>query len=246
MASSPLIDVRNVTYSPNGTPVLQDITTAFHPNTTTTIIGPNGAGKSSLLKLILGLAAPSQGTITYRPKIRLGYMPQKLHLDPRFPVTVTTFLSLWQTGSRELYDDLVKRLKITPLLHTSMHHLSGGEMQRVLLMRACMSKPDVLVLDEPIQGVDIAGQEEFYTVIEDYQKRLGVCLIMVSHDLHRVMASSQNVICLNTHICCSGSPSHIQQDPQYHHLFGTHHLAPYLHHHDHCHTPVCTHDHSPS
>jgi zinc transport system ATP-binding protein len=201
-----------------------------------TVIGPNGSGKTTLIKLLLGLETPDSGTITRKPGLRVGYVPQKLHMQRVLPVTAEWFLKLSQQG-----DDLcnvVEELGVSDLLHKSIHTLSGGEMQRLSLARALLVHPELLVLDEPAQGVDVTGQAELYALIAKISRARGAGVLMVSHDLHLVMSATDHVICLNHHICCEGHPHSVQGDPAFASLFGNRvasELAIYTHHHDHNH-----------
>lgn len=205
-----------------------------------TIIGPNGAGKTTLLNLLLGLRKPSSGQIQRHSDCRIGYMPQKIQLNPLLPLNVEHFLSLVDTRSSTPKTDIhsaLTRTGVANLIKTDMARLSGGEVQRVLLARALLRKPNLLVLDEPVQGVDLKGQDQLYKLINDIRDELGCGVLMVSHDLHLVMASTDNVICLNQHICCHGHPESVSNHPAYIELFGNtiSHVAAYTHHHDHDH-----------
>jgi len=204
-----------------------------------TLIGPNGSGKSSVVKIAVGLLAPNTGTRQLLPNIKIGYMPQALKLDKSLPLSVQHFLQL--TAHRPKMPQIVTALAevgVERLLKSSVHSLSGGEWQRILLARALLQQPDLLVLDEPMQGVDLTGQEELYNLLADVPKRHGCGILMVSHDLHLVMAATDKVICLNGHICCEGHPEAVSTHPEYLRLFGwqgSKGLAVYSHHHDHQH-----------
>lgn len=215
--------------------------------TITTIIGPNGAGKSTLLRLILNLISPSSGSILRKKSIKLGYMPQKLSLNVSLPLTVEHFLSLSQStkNARIQIMNVLEQVNACYTLKQSIHTLSGGEWQRVLLARALLQSPDLLVLDEPVQGLDLAGQAEFYRMLHHIRHTLSCAVVHVSHDLQLVWDASDTVICLNKHICCLGHPEHVRQDPTVQRLFGG--FLPYTHHHDHTHDSSvhanCTHNH---
>lgn len=223
--------------------VLNDISLNLKTGQIITLIGPNGCGKSTLIKVLLGLEKPDAGTVTRQAGLRIGYMPQRLSLDQRMPLTVTGFLQLARGAGDEQIRYWLNRLSIQPLAQQSVHDLSGGEWQRVLLARALLIKPDLLVLDEPVQGVDVQGQLELYSLIPQLRDELGCAVLMVSHDLHLVMAATDEVICLNGHICCSGHPDTVSLDPAYIQLFGARlqqgkqqpPIAHYTHHHDHQH-----------
>ncbi|MDO3388079.1 zinc ABC transporter ATP-binding protein ZnuC [Gilvimarinus sp. SDUM040013] len=204
-----------------------------------TLIGPNGAGKTTLVRTILGLSRATSGELYRRPKLRTGYMPQKLQLDPSLPITVKRFLTL--AGCKPAQASLaLGRTGAIHLLNQPMQALSGGEMQRVLLARALLQQPELLVLDEPVQGVDVAGQAALYALINDIRKELNCGVLLISHDLHLVMATTDTVICLNGHVCCHGHPEQVTSDPAYLELFGHRaeaQIALYTHHHDHAHDP---------
>jgi len=242
----PLIEAHGLNLQRAHKTVLSDISLAICDRQIITVIGPNGCGKSTLMKVMLGLETPDSGQVVRRNKLRIGYMPQKLSLDQRMPLTVGGFLHLTRHATCKDIDYWLQRLNIEALEPLSVHDLSGGEWQRVLLVRALLMKPQLLVLDEPVQGVDVQGQMELYQLIPMLRDELGCGVLMVSHDLHLVMAATDEVICLNGHICCSGHPDNVFIDPAYMQLFGGHApvtMAPYTHHHDHAH---CDHDHQRS
>ena len=238
--------------------VLQNIDLAISENEIVTIIGPNGCGKSSLLRILLGLNIPDSGKVTRRKGLRIGYMPQKLRIDDRLPLSVSGFLMLAPGARKARVKEWLERLSITALAEQPVQRLSGGEWQRVLLARALLIEPHLLVLDEPVQGVDIQGQRELYQLLPELRNELGCGIVLVSHDLHLVMASTDRVICLNGHICCSGHPDQVSVSDEYNSLFGQQRghqhahkeghqpvleavaeiapeLAHYTHHHDHKH-----------
>jgi len=215
--------------------ILQDVSLSIMPAKIMTLIGPNGAGKTTLLKVMLNLIPLSQGSLTRKADLKIGYMPQKLTINPSLPMTVERLLSLGTperiSKIQTLIDTCLKEVGAFSLKHTPLKVLSGGEMQRVMLARALLTAPDLLVLDEPMQGVDVLGQEELYQLIAKIRDRRGCAILLVSHDLHLVMAASDEVVCLNTHVCCSGHPSQVTVHPGYQNLF----VAPYQHEHDHRH-----------
>lgn len=220
--------------------VLTGIDLRVDPGEIVTLIGPNGAGKTTLVRIALGLQEPSAGQRLLRTGLRIGYMPQKLHIDDTMPMTVDRFLKL--TGCRlRAVNDALSLTGVARVLHSPLQSLSGGELQRVLLARALLHKPHLLVLDEPVQGVDVTGQQELYQLITDIrndsQHREQCAVLMVSHDLHLVMAATDKVVCINRHVCCSGHPRQVKQHPAYLRLFGgeSDKLAIYTHHHDHHH-----------
>ncbi len=221
-----------------GDAVLDDVSLAVEEGEIATVIGPNGAGKTTLLRVALGLQKPNAGAVSRRGGLRLGYMPQRLIIDDTLPLTVGRFLAL--AGNISGQDSTVEELGIGVLLRHPLQQISGGEMQRVLLARALLRRPHLLVLDEPAQSLDVGGQAEFYTLIGEIRDRLGCGVLMVSHDLHLVMAAADRVVCLNHHVCCRGKPQDVQRDPAYLALFPGHRpmpgLAVYEHAHDHAHT----------
>jgi zinc transport system ATP-binding protein len=234
---SPLLDARQLCVQDGKRVLLQNISLSLQPGEIVTLIGPNGAGKTTLVKALLGLLPLASGSVHRKPGLRVGYMPQQLKLNPMLPITVHRFLQ--QTGEpRTLIQQALAETGVDNLAQQSLHTVSGGELQRVLLARALLRKPDWLVLDEPAQGVDINGQAELYRLFADLRDRYQCGVLLVSHDLHLVMAATDTVICLNQHICCQGHPEHVSQHPEYLQLFGQRlasDIAVYTHHHDHDH-----------
>ncbi|PWQ94792.1 zinc ABC transporter ATP-binding protein ZnuC [Leucothrix arctica] len=215
--------------------ILQDISITLEAGKVLTIIGPNGAGKSTLLRILLGLQKPDAGEVTRKPGLRIGYVPQSISIESTLPLTVARFVAL---GGKGNVKEVLAELRIAHLAKSAIQSISGGEFQRVLLARAIMRKPDLLVLDEPAQGVDVMGQGELYDRISTLRQRYGFGVIMVSHDLHLVMEKTDQVICLNQHICCHGVPDDVSRHPEYKRLFGDmpdSGLAVYTHNHDHAH-----------
>ncbi|MDH2998130.1 zinc ABC transporter ATP-binding protein ZnuC [Pasteurellaceae bacterium LFhippo2] len=234
----PLITLENINVQFGEQLALQDINLKIYPNSITTIVGPNGAGKSTLLKVLLKLLTPTSGQISYKKDLTIGYVPQKLHLDHSIPISVTKFLSLKPNVQKSSINEALALFSITHLANQSMQKLSGGELQRVLLARAILGKPQLLVLDEPMQGVDITGQTELYQLLNKTRDWLNCSILMVSHDLNIVMANTDEVLCVNKHICCAGTPEMISSDPTFIHLFGdkfASNVAFYTHRHNHHH-----------
>ncbi|MBT7268958.1 MAG: metal ABC transporter ATP-binding protein, partial [Rhodospirillaceae bacterium] len=200
--------------------------------------GPNGAGKTTLIKSVLGLRKLSHGSVNIRPQTVIGYMPQSLSVDPNLPLTVRRFIGLAGKMERGRRSSVLDEVGVLPIVDSSIHDISGGEMQRVLLARALLRDPDLLVLDEPAQAVDVNGQAELYQLISAIRAERGCGVLMVSHDLHLVMSATDKVLCLNNHLCCVGHPEVVSKDPNYVALFGPQvadSLALYHHHHDHEH-----------
>ncbi|MET0048647.1 MAG: zinc ABC transporter ATP-binding protein ZnuC [Sedimenticola sp.] len=241
MKSAPgetLITARGIGIHLNGREVLEHVDLTVERGEIVTLIGPNGAGKTTLVRILLGLLKPDHGDVERRTELKIGYMPQRLTLPENLPLTVRRFLNLARGANRKALDDVARELTITHLLENPMQTLSGGEHQRVLLARALLGAPDLLVLDEPVQGVDVTGQSELYSLIAHIRDRHQCGVLMISHDLHLVMAATDRVMCINRHVCCSGHPEAVSRDPAYLELFGTHasaKLAVYTHHHDHTH-----------
>lgn len=222
--------------------LLDSIDLTLHAGEIVTVIGPNGAGKTTLLRVALGLQKPTSGKITSSPDIRVGYVPQKLHIDPTFPITVRRFLALNRVHKKLNFEELLADVGAEHVIDSPLQNLSGGELQRVLMARALMREPNILVLDEPVQGVDVHGQVELYDLISRVRIERNCAILMVSHDLHLVMSSTDRVICLNQHICCSGTPEIVVTDPAYAELFGpkaASHLSVYLHEKEHQHSHDC-------
>ncbi len=205
-----------------------------------TIIGPNGAGKSTTARLAVGTLKADEGRVEQRPDLRVGYVPQKLHIDPSLPMRVRRLMALTSKVSMAQIEAALDSVGIADLADRFIQDLSGGEFQRALLARAILRAPDLLVLDEPVQGVDFAGEVMLYKLIKQIRDRTGCGVLMISHDLHIVMAETDTVLCLNGHICCTGSPANVVTNPEYIRLFGataSGALAVYQHAHDHVHLP---------
>lgn len=229
-----LVSVKDVSLTLGGTPVLEHVSLDIPEKEIVTLIGPNGAGKTTLLKVVLGIVAPTSGRIEKREGLRTGYVPQKLHVPLSVPMTVKRFLSLNAEHPNEKKLAVMDETGISPLMRRQVHNLSGGEMQRLLLARALLEDPDLLVLDEPAQGLDPAGEENLYALIEKLNAERGCAVLMVSHDLHVVMAKTYRVVCINKRVCCTGRPCEIASSSGYGALFGGRsHLALYAHKHEH-------------
>jgi zinc transport system ATP-binding protein len=235
-----LIDLRQICLERDGQTILDRVDLQLVPGRITTLIGPNGAGKTCLARIALGLLAPTSGTVTRRPRLRTGYMPQRLRIDESMPLTVDRFLWLAWNGHERDRQAALERTGVAHLRGRAVQKLSGGELQRVLLARAILRKPDLLVLDEPAQGVDVVGQNALYGLLAQVRDELGCGILVISHDLHLVMAAADQVVCLQHHVCCHGTPEAVRLDPAYLALFAGQHvsadnLAVYTHHHDHDH-----------
>ncbi|WP_297767376.1 metal ABC transporter ATP-binding protein [uncultured Roseovarius sp.] len=234
----PLIETRGLTIGFGRSTVLHDVNMSLERGEIVTIVGPNGSGKSTLLRAIIGALRPTGGRIIRAPGLRIGYVPQKLHIDPTLPLTVTRFLGLPRRHPAADLRAALEQAGLPDLPDRQMADLSGGQFQRVLLARALLEKPDLLILDEATQGLDQPGSAAFYRRIEEVRQEMGCAVLMVSHELHVVMSASDRVICLNGHVCCEGRPEVVAQAEEYRAIFGTGTqgaLALYRHDHDHGH-----------
>jgi len=236
--SDTLIHVDKISLSRHGKSILDQVSFELKAGEFITLIGPNGAGKSSLIKVLLGLIKADTGSVTKSSNIRLGYTPQKFIPNEFIPISVLDFLQLNQKVDTSFLQETAQLTSIDSILNHELSSLSGGEMQRVLLARALLAKPNVLILDEPAQNLDVNGQMHLYKLIQDIHQKQGCAVLMVSHDLHRVMKESTQVLCLYHHICCMGQPESILKDSQFNDLFADQMdelMATYEHHHNHCH-----------
>jgi zinc transport system ATP-binding protein len=233
-----IVALDRVTVNRGGRAILNDVSLAVAPGEIVTVIGPNGAGKTTLLKVVLGLVPPDSGRVSRRPGLGLGYVPQRLQLDPALPLDVRRLMRLTRRHGDADIEAALAETGVAHLAGADVHALSGGELQRVLIARALIGRPDLLVLDEPVQGVDFAGEVALYDRIAAIRDRHGCAILLVSHDLHVVMAATDRVICLNGHVCCAGVPQEVAANPEYARLFGPRAastVALYRHHHDHAH-----------
>lgn len=236
--SDALITAQNITLTHQGKKILDDVSFTLQPGEFITLIGPNGAGKSSLIKVLLGLIKQDSGKIKHSKSMRLGYTPQLFTPNPFIPISVVDFLTLNQKVEKPFIKETAETTGVATLLNSPLKDLSGGELQKVLLTRALMNKPNVLILDEPAQNLDVDGQMQLYQLIQDIHQQQNCAILMVSHDLHRVMKESSQVLCLYHHICCKGHPEAILKDEQFNDLFAdqmTELMATYEHHHNHHH-----------
>jgi zinc transport system ATP-binding protein len=249
MTDGYLIKASGVSVTLGGRIILDQVDIGIGRQEIVTLIGPNGAGKTMLIRMLLGLLRPDAGDIRRIDDLIIGYLPQRISIDPTLPLAVERMLGLTNTVDREVGGAELKEVGAGHLADAMMHDLSGGELQRVMLARAMLRNPDLLVLDEPVQGVDFSGELDLYELIARIRDRRGCGVLLVSHDLHLVMASTDRVVCLNHHICCAGHPEVVKRDPEYLALFGSRgaeSLAVYAHDHDHDHDlsgDVVEHDH---
>lgn len=233
-----LVAARDLGVARGGRWLVRHVDLDLHRGEILTVIGPNGSGKSTTAKALLGLVQPSAGTVARAPGIRVGYVPQRLALDWTLPLTARRLLTLTSRQSRQQVDQALDLVGIGHLANAHIQTMSGGEFQRALLARAMIRRPDLLVLDEPVQGVDFNGEIALYDLIRSIRDEFGCGILLISHDLHIVMAQTDTVVCLNGHVCCHGTPQAVAESSEYRRLFGPRAaktLAIYQHHHDHVH-----------
>lgn len=227
-----LIQLKQINVRIDERDILKNIDFSINEKEIITLIGPNGAGKSTLIKIILGIIKPNSGKVHAQKNLKLAYVPQKFNPSHSLPLRVRDLLELEQCDAT-IKTEIIRDTGIAKLQDSRVQQLSGGERQRVLLARALLRQPQLLVLDEPMQGLDIQSEGELYDYVRSLPDRYGCSILIVSHDLQWVMQGTQRVVCLNKHICCSGLPDSVQNHPEYQAIFGTNRVF-YQHHHDHC------------
>jgi zinc transport system ATP-binding protein len=233
-----LITLSNAGVARGGRTLVSGVDMTISRGEIVTLIGPNGSGKSTTAKLATGVLKPTMGSVERQPGLRIGYVPQKLTIDWTLPLTVERLMTLTGRYAAVAIDEALEAVGARRLRKAAVQELSGGEFQRVLFARAMIRKPDLLVLDEPVQGVDFSGEVALYELVRQIRDTTQSGILMISHDLHVVMAETDTVICLNGHVCCRGTPSAVKRSPEYLRLFGeraAQTLAIYEHHHDHEH-----------
>jgi zinc transport system ATP-binding protein len=233
--TKPLVAIRHAEIRFGRIKALEDVDLTIRPGEIVTLIGPNGAGKSTLVRLVLGILKPHRGRVERRSGLTIAYVPQRLSIDASLPLTVDRFLDLPRRHSRGEKRAVLADVGLADIEDQALDTLSGGQFQRVLLARALLAEPDLLVLDEPAQNIDYRGQIELYALIADLRETRGCAVLLVSHDLHLVMRATDRVICLDRRVCCAGAPETVGTDPVYAELFGpgaARALAPYRHRHD--------------
>jgi zinc transport system ATP-binding protein len=238
MATETLLSARDISYTKGRRLILDHISFELRRAQITTIIGPNGAGKSTLTNIVNGLIDDYSGVVESSPGLRIGYLPQKVYVNRLMPLTVERLLRLTRSSSDSEIERALAQSEVAYLRRRQVHSLSEGELKRVLLARTALGEPDLLVLDEPTAGVDISGEVRMYQLIGELRDQLQCAVLLVSHDLHLVMSQTDQVLCLNQHLCCSGLPESVSQHPEYLALFGrqvSDSIAVYAHHHDHVH-----------
>ncbi|THV25272.1 metal ABC transporter ATP-binding protein [Peteryoungia ipomoeae] len=240
ISSSHLVRLEGAGIQRNGRWLVRGVDLSVAPGEIVTLIGPNGSGKSTTAKMAIGVLSANEGTVKRKPGLKVGYVPQKLSVDWTMPLTVRRLLSLTQRLKASEIEAALDAVGIAHLAGAEVQHLSGGEFQRALLARAIARQPDILVLDEPVQGVDFSGEIALYELITSIRDKSQCGILLISHDLHVVMAATDTVICLNGHVCCRGTPAAVSRSPEYMRLFGgkaAGTLAVYSHDHDHTHLP---------
>ena len=235
-----LVSLKNAGIRRSNRWMVRGISMTVEPGEIVTLIGPNGSGKSTTAKMALGVLDPDEGMANQKLNLRASYVPQRLEVNWTLPITVTRFLELTNRATRKQMQDALEATETSHLSGAQMSKLSGGEHQRVLLARAILRSPEFLVLDEPVQGVDFNGEIALYRLIESIRNKLDCGVLLISHDLHVVMSTTDRVLCLNGHICCSGTPAKVASSDEFRSLFGERAasgLAIYEHRHDHEHMP---------
>ncbi|QTK78623.1 zinc ABC transporter ATP-binding protein ZnuC [Agrobacterium tumefaciens] len=240
MGNDILVSLANAGVQRSGRWLVRGVEFSVSKGEIVTLIGPNGSGKSTSAKMAIGVVKPTEGVVARKAGLKVGYVPQKLSVDWTMPLSVRRLMTLTGPLAARDIDAALNATGIAHLANAEVQHLSGGEFQRALLARAIARKPDLLVLDEPVQGVDFSGEIALYDLIKNIRNSSNCGILLISHDLHVVMAETDTVICLNGHVCCRGTPQAVSQSPEYMRLFGgaaAKGLAIYSHHHDHTHLP---------
>jgi zinc transport system ATP-binding protein len=230
-----IIELKNIGLKIGAQQIIDKISLQLKRGKITTLIGPNGGGKTSIARILLGILKPSSGEVIRHEKIKIGYMPQKIEIEKTIPLTALDFIKIGNEKF-ELNENLIDQLHCREILHKQIYQLSGGQLQKIIFLRAINQNPDLLVLDEPTQYMDLATTSDFYKIIEEISQKNNCAILLISHDLHMVMQKTDFVFCINHHICCHGAPEDINQHPEYLSLFGDRSsMTLYAHHHDHKH-----------
>ena len=238
MTDNCLLRAVDLSYQNEGRNILDKVSFQIDRGQITTIIGPNGAGKSTLVNIVTGLVDHYDGELIRARSLKIGYLPQKVYVNRLMPLRVDRLLCLTQKTSDTEIDTALSQTGVGYLKNRQVQTLSEGELKRVLLARTTLGNPDLIVLDEPTSGVDVTGEVQMYELIGEFRNKLDCAVLMVSHDLHLVMSKTDQVLCLNQHLCCSGLPESVSQHPEYQALFGNmgaDSIAVYTHNHDHVH-----------
>ena len=234
-----LLKLENAGFSKNNKWLVKGVSLEVKQGEIVTLIGPNGSGKSTTAKIALGIYKEIEGKVNKFTN-KIGYVPQKISIDWTLPIRVIDFMSLTKEPTDEQINIALNLTGVEHLINKSLGNLSGGEFQRVLIARAIAKQPEVLVLDEPVQGVDFKGEIALYELIKKISEELNCGILLISHDLHVVMSATDFVVCLNGHVCCSGTPQVVAKNDEYQELFGDRAsttLSIYEHKHDHTHSP---------
>ncbi len=233
-----LVKARDISFQGANHRILDSVSFELYRGQITTIIGPNGAGKSTLTSIVNGLIKPSSGRLEKASGLRVGYLPQKVYVNTLMPLSVTRLMQLTQKVTNHEIEQALEQTGVPHLGNRQVQTLSEGELKRVLLARTTLGKPDLILLDEPTAGVDITGEVEMYELISKFRHKHNCAILLVSHNLHLVMSKTDQVLCLNRHLCCSGLPESVSRHPEYLALFGdqaAQSIAVYTHNHDHVH-----------
>ncbi len=236
--SNTLVKLKNAGYQQNDKWLVKGVSLQVEKGKIVTLIGPNGSGKSTTAKIALGLFKNIEGEVEKYTN-NIGYVPQKISIDWTLPLRVKDFMLLTENLRDATVDEALSMTGVSHLKDKNLGNLSGGEFQRVLLARAISKKPELLVLDEPVQGVDFTGEIALYELIKKISEKLNCGILLISHDLHTVMSATDHVVCLNGHVCCSGTPIAVAKNNEYKALFGeqaAQTLSIYEHKHDHVHS----------
>lgn len=240
LAEKALVSLAGVGVNRGGRWLTRNVDIEVRPGEIVTLIGPNGSGKTTTAKVAAGIVRADEGRVVARPGVRVGYVPQKIQIDWTLPMTVRRLMTLTGRYAAAEIEAALEAVGIAHLADAEAQSLSGGEFQRALLARAMVRRPDLLILDEPVQGVDFTGEVTLYALIKRIRDETGCGILLISHDLHVVMAETDTVVCLNGHVCCRGTPQSVAENPEYLRLFGgraASTLALYRHQHDHTHLP---------
>ena len=249
MSDRNLLQVTDVSLFYNKFPVIDNVSMSIAKGDFIALIGPNGAGKTSLLKILLGIKKADRGRVSRRAGLRIGYMPQDLNLNLNIPLTVRRFLMLGYPKKPADIEETARLTAVYNLLDNQLRRLSSGQRQKVLLCRTLLGKPDLLILDEPGANMDVSGEQLLYKLLADvHRSAQQTAIVMVSHNLHLVMANTTHVICLFHHVCCSGKPQMVTRNPAFAELFDTDTAAlmgVYQHSHNHSHHQIAAEDETP-
>ncbi len=238
--AEPLLGISGLGVSRSGRWLVRGVNLTVHRGEIVTLIGPNGGGKTTTVRALLGIIPMTEGRLQRASDVRIGYVPQHINIDATLPLSVSRFMTLTESYGQVQIEQALATVGIDSMLKARVQTLSGGEFQRLLLARALIRRPDVLILDEPVQNVDFAGEIALYELIHRIRDQLGCGILLISHDLNIVMAQTDTVVCLNGHVCCDGEPHQVASSPEYRELFGpraAEALAVYKHSHDHSHLP---------